>query len=133
MPVSFLSDTQASRYGRFAGDPTPEQLARYFHLDDADRSFVGEHRSDHNRLGVTVQLGSLRLLGTLLEDVGVDPASVARFAGSQLAITGTAGLMRAYVANAGRWRHGPRIRERYGYRQFTNFGVAFRLHRVSRR
>lgn len=129
MPVGFLSDDQASRYGRFAGDPTPEQLARFFHLDDADRAFVSEHRGEHNRLGVAVQLGSLRLLGTLLEDMSQTPASVARFAGDQLAITGTAGLMRTYIASEGRWRHGPRIRDRYGYRQFTDFGVAFRLNR----
>ena len=52
---------------------------------------------------------------------------VTRFAGEQLAVTGTAGLMKAYVASAGRWRHGPRIRDRYGYRQFTDLGIAFRL------
>ena len=129
MPVSFLSDAQTLRYGRFAGDPTPEQLARFFHLDDADRAFVGEHRGDHNRPGVAVQLGTLRLLGTLLEDVGQTPASVVRFAGDQLAVTGAAGLMKTYVASAGRWRHGPRIRDRYGYRQFMDSGVAFRLNR----
>lgn len=129
MPVSFLSDGQTLRYGCFAGDPTPEQLARFFHLDDADRAFVAEHRGDHNRLGVAVQLGSLRLLGTLLEDVSQTPVAVARFAGDQLAMTGTARLMKTYVASVGRWRHGPRIRDRYGYRQFTDFGVAFRLNR----
>jgi TnpA family transposase len=34
-----------------------------------------------------------------------------------------------YGASAGRWRHGGRIRERYGYRSFTDFGVVFRLNR----
>lgn len=115
MPVSFLSDDQAQRYGRFVGDPTSEQLTRHFHLDDADRAFIGRHRGDHNRLGVAVQLGSLRLLGTLLEDLSHIPASVARFAGEQLAIADTTGLMARYCASEGRWRHGPRIRDHYGY------------------
>jgi TnpA family transposase len=129
MPVGFLSDEQASRYGQFLGDPTPDQLARHFHLDDADRAFVGEHRGDHNRLGVAVQLGSIRLLGTFLEDPGLTPASVVRFSCDQLAMTGSTELMATYVASAGRWRHGPRIRKRYGYRLLTDFGVTFRLHR----
>lgn len=129
MPVSFLSDDQAQRYGRFVGDPTSEQLTRHFHLDDADRAFIGRHRGDHNRLGVAVQLGSLRLLGTLLEDLSHIPASVARFAGEQLAIADTTGLMARYCASEGRWRHGPRIRDHYGYRLFSDAGVTFRLHR----
>ena len=129
MPVGFLSDEQANRYGRFLGDPTQDQLARHFHLDDADRAFVGEHRGDHNRLGVAVQLGSIRLLGTFLEDPALTPASVVRFAGDQLAMARSAELMAMYVASAGRWRHGPRIRERYGYRLLTDFGVSFRIHR----
>ena len=100
MPVGFLSDEQANRYGRFLGDPTQDQLARHFHLDDADRAFVGEHRGDHNRLGVAVQLGSIRLLGTFLEDPALTPASVVRFAGDQLAMAGSTELMeigRAHV------------------------------------
>jgi hypothetical protein len=133
MPVGFLSDEQASRYGQFLGDPSHDQLARHFHLDDADRAFVGEHRGDHNRLGVAAQLGSIRVLGTFLEDPGLTPKSVVRFAGDQLAMAGSAELMATYVASAGRWRHGPRIRERYGYRLLTDFGVTFRLRRFCTR
>ncbi len=129
MPVSFLSDEQALRYGSFVGEPTSEQLARHFHLDDADRAFIGSHRGDHNRLGVAVQLGSLRLLGTFLEDPALTPASVIRFAGDQLAISATTEQMARYCATKGRWRHGPRIRDHYGYRVFSDPGVTFRLHR----
>lgn len=129
MPVSFLSDDQALQYGRFASDPTSEQLARHFHLDDADRAFIGTHRGDHNRLGVAVQFGSLRLLGTFLEDSAQVPASVARLASDQLKIFGAADLMARYCASEGRWRHGPRIRDHYGYRVFSDPGVSSRLHR----
>ena len=129
MPVGFLTDSQTREYGRFSGEPTPDQLARHFHLDDIDRAFVAEHRGDHNRLGVAVQLGSLRFLGTLLEEPARAPASAVRFAADQLAITGSAELMTVYANSAGRWRHGPRIRERYGYRAFADFGIAFRLNR----
>ena len=129
MPVGFLTDSQPREYGRFSGEPTPDQLARHFHLDDIDRAFVAEHRGDHNRLGVAVQLGSLRFLGTLLEEPARAPASAVRFAADQLAITGSAELMTVYANSAGRWRHGPRIRERYGYRAFADFGIAFRLNR----
>ena len=129
MPVGFLSDDQVSRYGRFAGEPTADQLARHFHLDDADRAFVAEHRGDHNRLGVAVQLESVRLLGAFLDDPAEAPASVVRFVADQLGVAVPADLLATYGASEGRWRHGPRIRERYGYRAFTDPSVAFRLSR----
>jgi TnpA family transposase len=129
VPTGFVTDDQARRYGRFAGDPTPDQLARHFHLDDADRAFVAEHRGDHNRLGVAVQLGSVRLLGAFLDDPTEAPACVVRHAADQLAIGGCMEAIAAYAASAGRWRHGPRIRERYGYRWFADAPVSFRLNR----
>jgi len=129
VPVGFLTEDQAGRYGRFSGEPTHDQLARHFHLDDSDRAFIAEHRGNHNRLGVAVQLGTVRLLGTFLEDPTETPSSAVRFAADQLLIADFSELMTLYGVSAGRWRHGGRIRERYGYRVFTDFGVAFRLNR----
>ncbi|WP_416208039.1 DUF4158 domain-containing protein [Chelativorans sp. M5D2P16] len=44
-----------------------------------DRAFVATHRGDHNPPRVAIQLGSLRLLRILFEDIGQVPVSALRF------------------------------------------------------
>jgi TnpA family transposase len=128
MPVGFLSDEQAQRYGRYSGDPSAEQLARYFHLDDADRAFVLSRRGEHMRLGCALQLGTVRFLGTFLEEPCEVPAGVVRFVADQLGL-GSPASLDGYRTSPWRWKHPVEIRARYGYRDFSEGPVRFRLHR----
>lgn len=128
MPVSFLNEEQERRYGRYAGEPDPEQLARYFHLDDTDHAFVAARRGAHMRLGCAVQLGTVRFLGTFLEQPDDVPGSAVTFVAVQLGIQ-VGSLLAEYAASRWRSRHPAEIRDRYGYRAFSEPFVQFRLNR----
>ncbi len=128
MPVSFLTAEQERRYGRYAGEPTPDQLARHFHLDDADRELAGPKRSDPMRLGYAVQLGTLRFLGTFLEDLADVPPEVTCDLAGQLGIADPFCLA-DYRQGRARWQHAREIRAAFGYREFTDGAARFRLAR----
>jgi len=119
MPVDFLTAEQEQRYGRYCGDPSASQLARYFHLDDADQHFVSEHRGDHNKLGIALQLCTVRFLGTFLPDVTAVPPNVVATLAAQLQLPMVPSLTR-YQEGESRWLHTREIRQRYGYHDFTD-------------
>src|SRR5205085_727430 len=117
MPVEFLTDDQARSYGRYAGEPTPAQLARYFYLDDADRELLADRRGDHNRLGLALQIVTARFLGTFQSDPTDVPAAVLTSVATQLGIPGDTDLA-SYRDGEARWDHAADIRKRYCYLDF---------------
>ena len=60
VPVDFLTDDEAARFGRFDGVPARADLQRVFFLDDKDRTLVERRRDDHNRLGFALLLTTAR-------------------------------------------------------------------------
>jgi len=117
MPVAFLSPAQETAYGRYDGEPSPADLARSFHLDDADRALIAERRGDYNKLGLALQLCTVRHLGMFLEDPSDVPPGVVATLARQLAVSERTDL-EPYCGGKARWDHTAEIRRRYGYRDF---------------
>jgi uncharacterized protein DUF4158 len=128
MPVEFFTEEQQRRYGRYTEEPSPLQLARYFHFDDRDQQLIAQRRGPHNRLGFALQLGTVRFLGTLLPDPTDIPAPVVTYVAHQLGIRDPTGLAQ-YREGATHWDHAAEIQRQYGYRDFHTPSEIFRLVR----
>lgn len=126
MPVNFLSPEQIVRYGHYAGEPTPTQLAKYFHLDDGDLQIISALGKPYTRLGFAVQLGTVRFLGTFLSDLTRVPSGVVNHMAEQLQID--AADWTKYGIRSQR-RHKKKIRQLYGYENFHKSQVPFALLR----
>jgi len=118
MPVNFLTAEYKAGYGQFTEEPNELQLARYFHLDEADQAFVAKRRGDHNRLGVALQLTSVRFLGIFLSDLTQVPVNVKEFVAWQLSIKDTSILIDYGLRGTTKREHTSQIKKQYGYHAF---------------
>ena len=128
MPVEFLTPDQRRRYGRYTEDPSPLQLARYFHFDDRDQQLIARRQRAHTRLGFALQLGTVRFLGTFLPDPTEVPAVVVAYVAQQLGIPDVTCVAR-YRTRDTHWDHVVEIQRTYGYREFRDPREVFRLVR----
>jgi TnpA family transposase len=130
MPVDFLTPTQRQQYGRYPDSLSCEELGRHFHLNDDDLEWIASKRRDSSRLGLAIQLVTVRFLGVFLEDLGAVPSPVLQIVAAQIDVADLS-CIGTYRQSEQRWRHTAEIRTRYGYREFVDksIGIKFRLGR----
>jgi hypothetical protein len=73
MPTRFLSDAEIERLERFPETIDRRDLARHFELDSDDLRFVRQQNGEPGRLGIALQLCSLRWLGFVPDELSAAP------------------------------------------------------------
>ncbi len=132
MSVEYLSDDQVARYGRFAQEPSPQELEAFFRLDEAALEMAGSKRRPRNRLGFAVQWGTVRMLGTFLSQPAKVPPGVAAFVADQLGIEDPSLLEGYPERQTTQYEHAKEIRALLGVRDFEDGELELRQYVAGR-
>jgi hypothetical protein len=119
MPVEFLTDYEAVAFGQYASPPTRAELDRMFYLDDADLKLIARRRGDHMRLGFSLQLTTVRYLGTFLADPLDVPPLVTEHLAGQLGIADPSCVERYTERRNTPLEHRDEIKAEGGLREFS--------------
>ncbi|MGJ6969054.1 DUF4158 domain-containing protein [Streptosporangium sp. G11] len=79
MPVDFLSDGEAARYGQYCGPPSQVEMGKVFFLDDADKKLIKACRGPHNRLGYGLLLKLFEQEGRFPRHAGEVPKAAVNY------------------------------------------------------
>jgi hypothetical protein len=120
MPAEFLSDEQKAAYGSFEELPSLSDLEKFFFLDAFDRNVIARSRQDAHRLGVAIQIGTVRYKGLFLTDPLAVPWPVVDYLAEQLGITDPSQVKRYGVRPQTAYDHAWMIRDAYGYHAFED-------------
>jgi hypothetical protein len=119
VPVEFLTDEEAARYGRYSGPLSRPVLEKLFYLDDEDKRLIERRHRPHLMLGFAVQLVTVRYLGTFLNDPLDVPTEVIDYVAEQLGIEDPSCVKRYTERRPTRFEHQEEIRRAYGLRDFA--------------
>ena len=114
VPVEFLTDEEAARYGRYSGPLSRPVLEKLFYLDDEDKQLIERRHRPHLMLGFAVQLVTVRYLGTFLNDPLDVPTEVIDYVAGQLGIEDPSRVKRYTERRPTRFEHQEEIRRAYG-------------------
>ena len=130
MPVSFLSPAQFDNYAKYPINLPSNIVDSLFFLDDQDMEWIASKRGDFSRLGYALQLATVRFIGAFISDLNQIPRVVIERIAIQIGVNDPDGCVLMYMKSEQRWRHTVEIRSRYGYVEFAEKGIRFRLGRI---
>ena len=84
MPVDFLTATERERLQRYPEQLSDQDLITFYTLSEADLACVRQCRGQANRLGFALQLGTLRWLGFVPDELLPGPSAATRYLAQQL-------------------------------------------------
>lgn len=100
----------------------------YFLLSTGDLDLIRAKTEAHTQLGFALQLVTLRFLGALLDDPDDVPAGVKHYVARQVGVAAATDLP-TYKQSKTCYRHAAEIKERFGYRDFSDPSVGLPLVR----
>ena len=117
MPVRWLTESEQRRLTCFPDQISENQIVTFYTLNVADRQRLANLRGG-NRFGFALQLGTLRHLGFVPENLTEAPAAVIEFLARQ--ISAAPGLLAGYGSRSQtRTDHLSQIEEYLGFHKFT--------------
>ncbi|MEQ4724213.1 DUF4158 domain-containing protein, partial [Nonomuraea sp. B19D2] len=116
----FLSDDQVRAYTAFEELPSLSDLEKFFFLDAFDRDVIAKSRQDSHRLGVAVQIGTVRYKGLFLSDPLAVPWPVVDYLAEQLGIGDPSQVKKYAVRAQTAYDHAWMIRDVYGFHDFDD-------------
>jgi TnpA family transposase len=87
MPGQFLSQLERERLQSFPLDLTDKELITFFTFSKKDLTQIKKRSGDHNRIGFALQLGTLRYLGFVPDDLTQLPSIVVNYVAEQLNVS----------------------------------------------
>jgi hypothetical protein len=86
MPIDFLTEMERARLNRFPVEISSTDLIKFFTLSATDGEWVSQIAAPHNRLGLALQLCTLRYLGFCPDELKMIPTAVITYVANQLGV-----------------------------------------------
>ena len=86
MPRQFLTKAEREQLSSFPPSPSQENIITFFNLSTEDLNLINKRSGDYNRLGFALQMGTLRYLGFIPDELQNAPLTIVEYLAQQLKV-----------------------------------------------